>query len=177
MRRPTTNSGLKNGEIHSRDRSQFMIQSNLSIPLKAECSPVTSMKLLLTLSIYADWSNRVYFVEKLETGFVAWTSTVKGYAPAQDDGGLQWESESRPALQAMSEVMAEVDFFLKLAQLWSQESSRNGGTTEIRGDNVTFLKTLGPFFRFGMIRLLTTPRQPRCLGRRSSTQFSLSSNH
>lgn len=44
----------------------------------------------------------------------------------------------------MSEAMAEVDFFLKLAQLWSQESSRNGGTTEIRGDNVTFLKTLGP---------------------------------
>lgn len=82
-------------------------------------------------------------MEKLNTGFLAWKPTVKGYVSPTGDEGIQWEADSQATLDAMASVIAEDDYFLKLAQLWSQESSRKDGTTEIRGDNVTFLKSLG----------------------------------
>jgi proteasome activator subunit 4 len=93
-------------------------------------------------SLQSPVNANTYLVDKMGTGFVAWTSEVKAYTPARQDAVLQWEDESRPALEAMSQVMAEAEFFATLTQLWSQESSRNGGSTEIRGDNVTFMKSL-----------------------------------
>jgi proteasome activator subunit 4 len=39
--------------------------------------------------------------------------------------------------------MSDLDYFAKLALLWGQESNRSGATTELRSDNVTFIKSLG----------------------------------
>jgi proteasome activator subunit 4 len=35
------------------------------------------------------------------------------------------------------------EYFSKLALLWGQESNKNGGKTQLRAENVTFIKTIG----------------------------------
>jgi proteasome activator subunit 4 len=35
------------------------------------------------------------------------------------------------------------EYYSKLAMLWGQESNRNGGKTQLRSENVTFIKTIG----------------------------------
>ena len=43
----------------------------------------------------------------------------------------------------MSEVMDQDNFFTVLALLWGQESMKNSANPELRGENVTFMKTIG----------------------------------
>jgi hypothetical protein len=45
----------------------------------------------------------------------------------------------------MSELIAESDYFTKLIALWSQESNRSGGSTEVRPENTSFIKSLGKY--------------------------------
>ena len=83
-------------------------------------------------------------VDKVETGFLVWTSTVKGYrAVPAGPSPFAWEAASQPILQAMSEVMSRDNFFTVLALLWGQESMKNSTTPELRAENVTFMKSLG----------------------------------
>jgi proteasome activator subunit 4 len=90
-----------------------------------------------------DQSSRFY-VDKISTGFLSWTNSIKSYETVgHGTSPIIWEAESLPCLKALHEVMSELDYFGKLALLWGQESNRNGGTTELRGDNVTFIKSLG----------------------------------
>jgi proteasome activator subunit 4 len=44
----------------------------------------------------------------------------------------------------MSDVLG-TEYYSKLAMLWGQESNRNGGKTQLRSENVTFIKTLGEY--------------------------------
>ena len=57
---------------------------------------------------------------------------------------FSWESESLSSLKAMSDVLG-TEYYSKLAMLWGQESNRNGGKTQLRSENVTFIKTLGEY--------------------------------
>lgn len=56
---------------------------------------------------------------------------------------MAWEKEALPCLKALQNVMSQPDYFAKLALLWGQESNQNSKTTELRGDNVSFIKSLG----------------------------------
>ncbi|KAI0762664.1 ARM repeat-containing protein [Fomes fomentarius] len=86
-------------------------------------------------------------VDKFETGFLAWTPTIKGYqAVPAGDSPFQWEEASRPILRAMSEVMNQDNFFTVLALLWGQESMKNSTTPELRAENVTFMKSIAKMF-------------------------------
>ncbi|KZT23745.1 hypothetical protein NEOLEDRAFT_1135845 [Neolentinus lepideus HHB14362 ss-1] len=85
---------------------------------------------------------RDMYVDKIETGFLAWTSDLKAYLPATEASSLpEWEPHSKPALEVMDHAANDV-YFEKLAQLWGQESNKNGGTTDLRSDNAVFAKTL-----------------------------------
>ncbi|KAL7285729.1 hypothetical protein ACG7TL_000834 [Trametes sanguinea] len=86
-------------------------------------------------------------VDKIETGFLLWTPTVKGYrAVPPGSSAFSWEESSRPILHAMSEVMGQDNFFTVLALLWGQESMKNSTTPELRAENVTFMKSIAKMF-------------------------------
>ena len=38
------------------------------------------------------------------------------------------------------------DYYSKLATLWSQETENNASTSDLRPENVLFVKSLGPCF-------------------------------
>ncbi|KAI0823074.1 ARM repeat-containing protein [Trametes gibbosa] len=86
-------------------------------------------------------------VDKVETGFLVWTQTVKGYrAVPEGPSPFSWEEASIPVLRAMSEVMGQGNFFTVLALLWGQESMKNSTTPELRAENVTFMKSIAKMF-------------------------------
>lgn len=68
---------------------------------------------------------------------------MKTYASIEtNDSPFVWEQESLPCLDAMRDVISK-EYYSKLGLLWGQESNKSGGTTQLRSDNVTFIKTIG----------------------------------
>ncbi|KAJ6627278.1 hypothetical protein B0H10DRAFT_1780024 [Mycena sp. CBHHK59/15] len=87
------------------------------------------------------------YVDKINTGFLLWSTSVKGYESVKNDTcTVSWESPSQPSLQAISELILKDDYFGKLATLWGQESNKSSGNIEIRQDNVTYIKSLAKMF-------------------------------
>jgi proteasome activator subunit 4 len=83
------------------------------------------------------------YVDKIPTGFLTWTPSLKSYSSAlQDRSPFSWDDKSLPCLTEISEVLG-TDYYTKLVLLWGQESNRNGGKTQLRSENVTFIKTIG----------------------------------
>lgn len=87
-------------------------------------------------------SSEPYFVDKISTGFLAWTPFVIGYKPAGDRIAT-WEPDSQPSLDSIRNIITTDDYFQKLSSLWGQESNKVGGSVDLRADNVAFIKTLG----------------------------------
>ncbi|EPQ60983.1 hypothetical protein GLOTRDRAFT_53630 [Gloeophyllum trabeum ATCC 11539] len=82
------------------------------------------------------------YVDKIPTGFIAWTRDIKAYVPITEGSSLLgWEPASKATLEAMDQV-ADETYFGKLAQLWAQESNKDRSTTDLRSDNAVFAKTL-----------------------------------
>ncbi|EMD41612.1 hypothetical protein CERSUDRAFT_110183 [Gelatoporia subvermispora B] len=88
------------------------------------------------------------YVDKIRTGFVTWSPAgLKGYyAVTAAESPFRWEEPSQPVLQAMREVLDTDQFFVKLLELWGQESSRTGANPELRQDNITIIKSLVKMF-------------------------------
>ncbi|KAL1690120.1 hypothetical protein GGG16DRAFT_125867 [Schizophyllum commune] len=107
--------------------------------------PVKDPKVLLRdLQVPLEqFSENSYFVDKLDTGFLLWTPTVKAYKPILDPKYIpQWEEASQPCLQAIRDVVTAKDYLSKLAALWSQESSRTNVLTEFRSDNFSYIRSI-----------------------------------
>ncbi|KDQ54780.1 hypothetical protein JAAARDRAFT_134622 [Jaapia argillacea MUCL 33604] len=86
------------------------------------------------------------YVDKISTGFISWTPDLKGYQPAPDrTSPFIWDGDSQAALSVILLGMND-DYFSKLALLWSQESNRSGGATDVRQDNCVFIKTLAKMY-------------------------------
>ena len=105
---------------------------------------LTNCPLALTLV------NSNYYVDKIDTGFLAWTSVIKAYVVPNNATSLPsvWERDSRPALTSMDELLSEETYLPTLAMLWSQETDARLGANadlELRLDNVLFVKSLGMF--------------------------------
>ena len=89
------------------------------------------------------------YLDKIDTGFLTWSPSIKGYKPVLDDESyFSWEPESLPCLNAIREGIRKEGYINKLTTLWSQESSKDGkdGNTtyvlEVRSDNSLFFKYL-----------------------------------
>ncbi|KAF7320019.1 hypothetical protein MKEN_00785900 [Mycena kentingensis (nom. inval.)] len=86
------------------------------------------------------------YVDKFQTGFLLWTPTIKAYAPVPETGfAISWDAASLPTLQLANETIFSGGYFEKLADLWAQESTKNGNV-EVRGENLTFIKVLAKVF-------------------------------
>ncbi|KAH0590354.1 hypothetical protein H2248_000511 [Termitomyces sp. 'cryptogamus'] len=82
------------------------------------------------------------YVDKIRTGFLAWTSVIKAYRAVEDSSGIQFEPESQPCLTVIRSIISNPDYYSKLLLLWSQESGKSGGTIELRKENILFIKSL-----------------------------------
>ncbi|CAK5268900.1 unnamed protein product [Mycena citricolor] len=95
---------------------------------------------------------RDFFVDKLESGFLLWTPTVRAYyAGEEQQQPVAWESESLDTLREIHALVTQDDYFGKLAALWSQESVKNTGSLGMRPDNVSYIKTLAKMFEGGVL--------------------------
>ena len=90
------------------------------------------------------------YLDKIPTGFLTWSPSIKGYKPVLDDEGhFSWESESLPCINAIRKGICKEGYINKLATLWSQESTKDGKdgsigyTLDVRSDNSLFFKYLG----------------------------------
>ena len=84
------------------------------------------------------------YVDKLETGFLTWTDTVKAYRKVgPGPSAFSWDAQSRPALDAIRSVMGRDNFFGQLITLLSQESAKNPATLKLRPEIVAVVKSLG----------------------------------
>ncbi|KAJ6501707.1 hypothetical protein C8R47DRAFT_1108448 [Mycena vitilis] len=101
------------------------------------------------------------YVDKIDTGFLLWSPSVKGYAPVPaNTPAVSWEEPSQPSLRALRESMQKDNYFQKLAGLWSQESGKSGGSIDLRGDNVAFIKTLAKMFEHDVLDVILETIDP-----------------
>ena len=113
-------------------------------PLRTDLPVNDPTNFFQTLWLRPTGESDVFYVDKLDTGFLLWTPTIKAYRRVPSGpSALVWEQASQPSLEAMRSVMAATDFFDQLASLLAQESSKNPTTLKLRPENVVFVKSIG----------------------------------
>ncbi|KAJ2920211.1 hypothetical protein MD484_g84, partial [Candolleomyces efflorescens] len=123
-----------------------------------------------------------YFVDKLETGFLAWAKTVIVYTPCDAGAPIVWDPSSAPALQAIQDVLLQDGFIAQLAALWAQESGKSNATLALRTENVLVIKYLGKIFGSVFLEKMlevTDPLiyDPDKFKQRAGAEFLLGSKH
>ncbi|KAI0728586.1 ARM repeat-containing protein [Fomitopsis betulina] len=114
-------------------------------PLETSISIADPALFLKTLEqpVQVGSAERSTYVDKIPTGFLLWPSTMKGYkAVPEGESALVWDPSSTDVLRAMVDALRESDFLPNLVSRWSQESSQNIASPELRVDNVTYMKSL-----------------------------------
>lgn len=56
---------------------------------------------------------------------------------------IVWDGSSSESLAIIREYIGK-DYYSKLAALWSQETDNNAGVSDLRPENVLFVKSIGP---------------------------------
>ncbi|KAF8922284.1 armadillo-type protein [Mucidula mucida] len=91
------------------------------------------------------------YVDKIRTGYIAWSPTVKGYkAVTNDSEPFVWDKKSSASLNAIGSGIKSENYFKDMLALWSQESSRTG-TLELRSDHVAFIKRLAKMYPYEVL--------------------------
>ncbi|KAH9937428.1 ARM repeat-containing protein [Fomitopsis serialis] len=111
--------------------------------------------------VQAGSQERSTYVDKIPTGFVVWPSTLKAYRVVPEgEAPFSWDTSSIAALQSMKDALRESDFVTNLVSRWSQESSKNIGSPELRVDNVTYMKSLAKMFQHELLELILPAIEP-----------------
>jgi proteasome activator subunit 4 len=88
-----------------------------------------------------------FFVDKIPTGFLTWTNTIKAYTLVGDGASTpSWEQASSPALKVVQDLIGE-EYYSALILLWGQETSRNSASAEVRAENIMFMKSIGECYK------------------------------
>lgn len=90
-----------------------------------------------------DCENSGPYIDKIPTGFLTWTPSIKAYEAVGNAPPVSWDATSESSLRIVGKVLTKDDYFKKLSVLWSQESGKSGGTIDLRKDNVAYIKSLG----------------------------------
>ena len=120
------------------------------------------------------------YLDKIPTGFLTWSPSIKGYKPVlNDESHLSWEPESLSCLNAIREGISKEGYINQLAILWSQESSKeskdgnNTYTLDVRLDNPLFFKYLCMWsLKSSFYCWFKENPQPRCLATKAWMKFS-----
>ncbi|KAG6897909.1 hypothetical protein C0992_009061 [Termitomyces sp. T32_za158] len=111
-------------------------------PLAQDVEITNSENFMLGFDESLDFTGGLY-VDKIRTGFLAWTSTIKAYRAVEASSGIEFEPESQACLTVIRDIIMNSDYYAKLFLLWMQESGKSGGTIELRKENILFIKSLG----------------------------------
>ncbi|KAF8078288.1 hypothetical protein FPV67DRAFT_1663041 [Lyophyllum atratum] len=87
------------------------------------------------------------YVDKIRTGFITWTPTVKAYRAVGATSVITWDAESQPCLSVIRDIVTKPDYYPSLLLLWSQESGKSGGNIELRKENTAYIKSLAKTFQ------------------------------
>ncbi|KAF9243864.1 hypothetical protein BU15DRAFT_71975 [Melanogaster broomeanus] len=98
-----------------------------------------------------------FYVDKFETGFLTWTSTIRAYVSPSEQP-IAWGPSSAESLAIIREY-TDKDYYTKLAVLWSQETSDNAAS-DLRSENVLFIKTIAKMFEGANLRDLLDVIEP-----------------
>ncbi|KAG6866844.1 hypothetical protein C0991_008780 [Blastosporella zonata] len=124
-------------------------------PLVEEVEVTDPESFLLGFDESLDYTGGLY-VDKIRTGFITWTPTIKAYRAVQEASGIEMETESQPCLDVIRHAITNAEYYPELLVLWSQESGKSGGTVELRKENIVFIKSLVKIFEHdGLENLLT----------------------
>ncbi|KAG6381418.1 armadillo-type protein [Boletus reticuloceps] len=85
------------------------------------------------------------FIDKLETGFLTWTTTIRGYTMPDSAQPTMWDASSAESLAIINEHTSK-DYYSKLVALWSQETDNTTGVSDLRPENVLFIKSIAKMF-------------------------------
>lgn len=88
--------------------------------------------------------SRVY-VDKLRTGFLVWTGTVKGYLLPDNQAHLVWEKASSGVLDVVDSGLRSTTYYQDILSLWGQESNGTG-SINLRAEHLAYIKRLGQTF-------------------------------
>lgn len=88
------------------------------------------------------------YIDKISSGFILWEPSLKAYCEVDATSPLSasWEADSRPALAAINNVLADGAYFTSLLSLFAQESDTRldrGTDLNLRSDNVMFISSIG----------------------------------
>lgn len=118
-------------------------------PLVQDVSISDSATFLESLQQPIESQRPPLYVDKINTGFLTWAPSVKGYLVVSEKSPKAvWDESSEATLDCLQRIFGREEYLSSLTLLWSQESNRSGGATELRGDNIAFIKTLGKFWLF-----------------------------
>lgn len=102
------------------------------------------VQIWLLLGIY--WFSLIsdHYFDKIQTGFLTWSQTIKGYKPVTDRSTFfKWDTRSQPALDELESSLFHPNIFKQIVLLWSQETVRSSGSFEVRDENISLIKTSG----------------------------------
>ncbi|KAF7789210.1 hypothetical protein EIP86_000151 [Pleurotus ostreatoroseus] len=129
-------------------------------PLCAEL-PIDPANVLNTLWQPPSSEGEVFYVDKLDSGFLTWAPTIKAYRKVEAGASaLTWEEASQPLLEAMRGVISQDDFFKQLAALFAQESAKNPSVLKIRAEHVVFVKSIAKTFESERLQAMLSAIEP-----------------
>lgn len=97
---------------------------------------------LHSLQQTVDATSNGHYIDKIRTGFLAWTPSIKAYSIIKHPSDVVWEANSQECLRVIVENVTSNDYFKKLSLLWSQESSKTSGKLDLRSENMAYIKSL-----------------------------------
>ncbi|KAF5356022.1 hypothetical protein D9756_004202 [Leucocoprinus leucothites] len=145
--RATAQVALRKLLVHIKMRSFSKTREELWLgewhnPLAEEVEIGDPETFLKRLHISGEVSESGHYFDKIPTGFLAWSKTIKGYKPVMGDNSpFEWDTESRPAIAAIESTWFQPEFFEKIISLWSQETGRGSGNLDVRYENVCLIKS------------------------------------
>ncbi|KAF7784715.1 hypothetical protein Agabi119p4_880 [Agaricus bisporus var. burnettii] len=110
-------------------------------PIAQEVKITDPEAFLNGLQLTGQVSENDFYFDKVPTGFLVWSKTIKGCKPVV--GNLPpfvWELESQPTLDILEASLLQPDFFKKIISLWSQETGRGAGNLDVRTENIWLMK-------------------------------------
>ncbi|KIK95621.1 hypothetical protein PAXRUDRAFT_826811 [Paxillus rubicundulus Ve08.2h10] len=85
-----------------------------------------------------------FYVDKFETGFLTWAATIDAYVSPPEQP-IMWDPSSTESLAIIREY-TDRDYYSNLVVLWGQETNNNAATSDLRSENILFIKTIAKMF-------------------------------
>ncbi|KAF9452549.1 hypothetical protein P691DRAFT_696832 [Macrolepiota fuliginosa MF-IS2] len=144
--RATAQTALRKALAHIKFRTYSKTKEELWLeewrnPLAKDIEVSNPEMFLKGLQISGNIPESGYYFDKIPTGFLTWSKTIKGYRPTTgDDSPFAWDTRSQLALDALESTLLQPQHFKRIISLWSQETGKSSNNLDVRMENVSLIK-------------------------------------